>query len=83
LRTCSATRDWSWSNIDDPTHPTISAVLGEICRPTSVAVQFRYGFVCDHEGVRVLDTTDPGNPRIVSTLKIEEAHSIYLARTYA
>ena len=50
--------------------------------PKSVAVQFRYAFVCDEEGVKVLDTTDLANPIHVHTVPLAEANSIYLGRTY-
>jgi hypothetical protein len=48
-----------------------------------VAAQFRYGYVCDDEGIKVLDVTDLAHPRVVSAMRMDEAHSIYLARTYA
>src|SRR6202023_2642538 len=46
-------------------------------------VQFRYGYVCDEEGIKVLDVTDLANPRVLSKYGMPEAHNIYLARTYA
>ena len=72
-------------SIEDPKHPQVTSVLGgDVLRhPRSVQVQFRYGFVCDAEGVKVLDVTDLAHPRPVAILPLEEAHSIYLARTYA
>src|SRR5262249_14769242 len=51
--------------------------------PRAVQVQFRYGYVCDEEGVKVLDVTDLTKPRPVSKLKLADARNIYLARTYA
>jgi hypothetical protein len=73
-------------SLEDPKHPCITAVLGDEClhEPAAVQVQFRYGFVCDHEGIKVLDVTDLAQPRLVSELHLEEEpHSIYVARTYA
>jgi hypothetical protein len=48
-----------------------------------VQIQFRYAFVCDAEGLKVLDVTDPCNPLHKSTLPLEEARRVYVARTYA
>ncbi len=72
-------------NIDDPLKPTIASVLGEevVKKPRMTALQFRYAYVCDEEGVKVLDVTDPAKPVAKSVIRMPEAHSIYLARTYA
>src|SRR5262249_14820015 len=40
-------------------------------------------FVCDEEGIKVLDVTDLAHPRSVAALPMEEANAIYVARTYA
>lgn len=71
-------------SLDDPSKPKISCVIGEpLHKPTDVQVQFRYAFVCDHDGLKVLDVTDLGKPRFVTALELEGAHRVYLARTYA
>ncbi|MDR3638644.1 MAG: hypothetical protein P4L84_32865, partial [Isosphaeraceae bacterium] len=72
-------------SLDDPKNPRVACVVGEpvLKHPRSIQVQFRYGFVCDEEGVKVLDTTDLGNPRWAATLPLADARSIYVARTYA
>jgi hypothetical protein len=72
-------------SLDDPKHPQVVTVLGPevVNRPRSMAVQFRYGFVCDADGLQVLDVTDPKAPRPVGRLAIPSAHSVYVARTYA
>ncbi len=72
-------------SLDDPKHPQVTSVVGGegLRHPRSVQVQFRYGFACDDEGVKVLDITNIAHPRLVSWLPIEDAHSIYVARTYA
>jgi hypothetical protein len=54
-----------------------------IRRPTAVQVQFRYAFVCDSDGVKVLDVTDLSSPRPVAAHPLPGARNIYLARTYA
>ncbi len=71
--------------LDDPTHPCIKAVVGGkfLENARDVAVQFRYAFVCDCEGVKVLDITDPCRPTPVSQVTMASANKIYVARTYA
>ena len=54
-----------------------------LSRPRSIQVQFRYAFVSDEDGVKVLDVTDPLRPAPVTALPMREAHNIYVARTYA
>jgi hypothetical protein len=65
----------------------VTAVLGQdvLHNPKAVQVQFRFGFVCDDEGVKVIDATDPSKPTIVpgAVVLLPEARNIYLARTYA
>ena len=52
--------------------------------PTCVQVQFRYAFVCDEDGVKVLDVTDLAQPAAGRrSCRCADAHNIYLARTYA
>ena len=48
-------------------------------------MQFRYAFVLDADGLKVLDVTFPASPRAVdgATVPIKDARGIYLARTYA
>jgi hypothetical protein len=72
-------------SIEDPTKPKVTAVLGKpyLKKPRMVAAQFRYAYACDECGVTVLDVTDLGHPRPVSRMKLPDARSIYLARTYA
>jgi hypothetical protein len=72
-------------SLEDPTHPKVTCVLGgDVLKcPTAVQVQFRFAFVCDSEGIKVLDVTRLDQPRYVSSLPLAEAHNIYLARTYA
>ena len=71
--------------LEDPMNPAVTAVLGHdvVVEPHAVAAQFRYAFVCDEEGVKVLDITQLHAPRLVSSIELAEAHNIYLARTYA
>jgi hypothetical protein len=70
---------------EDSTKSVITAVIDNkwIKKTKAVAVQFRYAFVADEEGVKVLDVTDLAKPKPISQINIPDVHSIYLARTYA
>jgi len=46
-------------------------------------VQFRYAFVCDEEGVKILDVTDLAHPVGKSVVQLKDARNLYVARTYA
>jgi len=48
-------------------------------------VQFRYAFVTDAEGLKVVDVTDPARPRAVpdAVVRLADAQGVYVARTYA
>jgi len=48
-------------------------------------VQFRYAFVVDREGLKVLDATDLSQPKPVTNalVPLQDARNIYVARTYA
>ncbi len=66
--------------------PKVTAVLGEsqgVSHPVCVQVQFRYAYVCDSEGVKILDVTDLAAPITKAKMRISNCNSIYLARTYA
>ncbi|MEY4527786.1 MAG: hypothetical protein RL768_1505 [Nitrospirota bacterium] len=74
-------------SIDDPLHPAIVAELGRpvINGPRAIAVQFRYAFVLDRDGLKVVDVTWPEKPRIVpnALVRFDQAQDLYLARGYA
>jgi hypothetical protein len=74
------------ADLADPLHPKITAEIGspELVAPTGVAVQFRYAFITDREGLKVFDLTHLAAPRRVgATLPLTDARNIYVARTYA
>src|SRR5262249_42173137 len=60
-------------------------VAPELDRPTGIAVQFRYAFVVDRGGLKVIDITDLGKPRIVpgAAVALDDARNVYVSRTYA
>lgn len=72
-------------DLNDPTKPCVTHVVGhhELHHPHSVAFQFRYGFVTDEAGVKVLDISDMAHPHVVHHVPLDDAHGIYVARTYA
>ncbi len=72
-------------SLDNPKCPTVTSIVGgDVLRePVAFQAQFRYGYACDKEGIVVFDVTDPAHPHAINRLPLEEAHNIYLARTYA
>jgi hypothetical protein len=74
------------SNTDLVT-PTMLAELtsGEFKNPRAVGVQFRYAFVTDDDGFKVVDIHDPTHPKLLpqATVPLKHARRFYLARTYA
>lgn len=74
-------------NIRNPLAPDLTAQITEpaLLEPKAVAVQFRYAFVLDKQGLKVLDVTDLAHPRPVvgAFVPLDDAQNLYLARTYA
>ena len=70
-------------NLDRPLEPEISAILPLDDGRASV-LQFRYLFVTDSTGMRVVDVTNPENPRLVegAGVSLRDAKKLYVARTY-
>ncbi len=73
-------------SIADPRAPRIVSVVGapDVVAPTSVALQFRYAFVTDSTGVKVIDVTFPEKMAAVrgAVVPIAGARDIYVARHY-
>ncbi|MEI9812123.1 MAG: hypothetical protein WDO18_05355 [Acidobacteriota bacterium] len=74
-------------DIANPLEPKVTGQIGapDLVEPTGIAVQFRYAFVTDREGLKVLDTTNLATPKAVrgARLPLEDARNLYVARTYA
>jgi hypothetical protein len=74
-------------NLDDPLNPKIVSRTGApvLKHPRAVAIQFRYGFVVDDDGLKVIDLTEPGSARVVegALVPLADARDVYTARTYA
>src|SRR5229473_1274982 len=74
-------------DLDNPLVPRVTAIIGApaLNAPRGIAVQFRYAFVVDRDGLKVLDVTDLAQPKPVSgaLVPLEDARNIHVARTYA
>jgi len=71
-------------SIDNPLNPRVVSRI-RLNGPRSVAIQFRYAFVVDRDGLKVIDITDPEKARLVegANVSLNDAHDVYVARTYA
>jgi hypothetical protein len=74
-------------DLDNPLSPRVAANIGApaLNDPRGVALQFRYAFVVDREGLKILDVTDLAQPKLVpsSLVPLQDARNVYVARTYA
>ncbi|MET0240691.1 MAG: multiheme c-type cytochrome [Sphingobium sp.] len=71
-------------NLSDPLKPRLAAVR-PLRDARATAVQFRYLWVTDADGLKLFDVTRLDNPVAVprATVPLADARRIYLARTYA
>jgi len=74
-------------DLDDPLNPRIVKRIGapEFNQPKAIAIQFRYGFVADLDGLKVLDVSNPAKAQVINGafVKASRANDVYIARTYA
>jgi hypothetical protein len=74
-------------SLEDPLHPRITSQVAspELKHPRGIAVQFRYAFVVDDEGLKVLDVTHLDRPKLVpgASVAIEDARNVTVSREYA
>ncbi len=74
-------------DLDNPLAPRVTAEIRtpDLVDPQGVAVQFRYAFVADREGLKVLDVTDLAHPRVIpsASLPLADARNVAVSRTYA
>src|SRR6185369_15925117 len=63
----------------------VGELTGGLKNPRAVSVQFRYCFVTDDEGFKVVDISEPTTPKLVpdGLVPLKNAQRFYLARTYA
>jgi hypothetical protein len=71
-------------DLADPLKPRLTAVR-ELADARASAIQFRYLWVTDRDGLKLFDVTDLRNPVAVpeATVPLADPRRIYLARTYA
>jgi hypothetical protein len=71
-------------NLDDPLSPRVEATV-PLNNGHSVALQFRYLFVTDADGLKVIDITNPTRPTLTpdNIIPLAQARRLHLARTYA
>ena len=71
-------------DLSDPMNPQVAAVR-EMPDARASAMQFRYLWVTDAEGVKLFDVTNLRNPVAVpgGTVALADARRLYVARTYA
>jgi hypothetical protein len=74
-------------NLDNPLDPKVTAEIGApfLNEAHGIAVQFRYAFVVDKDGLKVLDITNLAQPVPVqgALVQLQDARNVYVARTYA
>lgn len=74
-------------DLDNPLQPRVTAEIGApaLLEPRGIAVQFRYAFVVDREGLKVLDITRLGEPKLVAGAQVPlaDARNIYVGRGHA
>jgi hypothetical protein len=74
-------------DVHDPKRPQIVGELtnGFLRNPRCVAIQFRYGFITDDDGLKIVDLTEPTRPVPIprATVRLNHAGRLYVARTYA
>jgi hypothetical protein len=73
--------------LKEPLKPSVVSIIGApfLRSPRAVAIQFRYAFVVDAEGMKVFDVTDPSDirPAMPGIVPLDGVRDIYVARTYA
>jgi hypothetical protein len=74
-------------NLNDPLRPRIVGQFGQpaLVHPRAVAIQFRYAFIVDEQGLKVMDVTAPESARLIKNalVPLNNAQDVYVARTYA
>ena len=70
-------------DLDNPLQPKHLSTISLVDARAS-ALQFRYLFVTDRSGLRVVDVTHPTRPTLLApVVALDNAQKLYLARTYA
>ena len=71
-------------SLDDPMQPVVVQTVA-LNGGHSSFLQFRYLFVTDADGLKVIDVTNPQNASLLSgnTVALDDAKRVFVARTYA
>src|SRR5258707_14010566 len=71
-------------NVDQPLQPLVESIV-PLNDGRASALQFRYLFVTDAQGLLAIDVTDPKHPRAIDAgrVPLADGRRVYLARTYA
>jgi hypothetical protein len=73
--------------LNDPLNPKIAGRIAAplLKHPRAMAIQFRYGFVVDDDGLKTIDLTNPEKASLVAgaSVALADARDVYVARTYA
>src|SRR5256884_1417784 len=66
-------------DLDDPLTPQVTATIGApaLNEPRGIAVQFRYAFIVDRDGMKVLDVTDLSQDRKSTRLNSSHGYISY------
>ena len=72
-------------DLNNPIKPKIINEIKGFINPKRVAIQFRYGFVVDDQGLKIFDATFPEKARLIegAFIALSEAYDVYVTRTYA
>ena len=74
-------------SLDDPLHPKIVEKIGtpDLKDARGISIQFRYAFVVDRDGLKILDVTHLDHPVLLpnAAVPIADARNVYVSRTYA
>ncbi|MBI3665832.1 MAG: hypothetical protein HY236_06340 [Acidobacteria bacterium] len=74
-------------SLENPLAPKVVGAVGapDLVDPQGLAIQFRYAFVVDRQGLKVLDVTSLEHPRVApgAFVPLPDARNLYVARTYA
>ncbi|HEX4737430.1 MAG TPA: hypothetical protein VH331_07705 [Allosphingosinicella sp.] len=71
-------------DLADPLHPRVTATL-PLRDARASALQFRYLWVTDADGLKLFDVTHMDQPKPIpaATIRLADARKLYVARTYA
>lgn len=71
-------------DLSAPLSPRVASVV-PLPGVKASSLQFRYLFVVDGDGLKVVDVTHPDEPKVVegNTVRLGNAHNVFVSRTYA